>query len=823
MLGLKLLLGFFLLFVFATPTFAQETYFFNEEFNVGRPAGQLDPEKWIVYPNNDGCSTDTVREIAGFLLLRQCFLKPQFPYVVSKNDPFPDANFSISVKFEYIKAASWGNGIELVDKAPDNGAGFTQLFGIGFWEDTSTGLNMRLQFKGNIVYSTTVNRNPHIFKLDKTGTIYKMYLDDQLLFTSPSTRDKVHAIYMGNPSIQAPPLADWSWFRVDYIRVTQTGPAKTTPEPFLDLPWDYSGSGKDFKQIAFNPTSWFDHKYPLQNFPCCSVPIIDYKGETKDKAYKSHSGYDYSGSQGVIKGTPVLASAAGWATFVPESKSGGAGNMIKIDHENGYQTWYEHLDFAELVVNTEGNKIHVDKGQKIGKVGLTGNTTGYHIHLSVFEDLNSNGDFSDDYPFGLTDPLGWDGDYTDPWEEYTRGDKHGAKSYKLFTQLSAPKTQQVPASGGTVTNQEFTLNVPANSSTEPLNIKIENSAFEKASDIIKSIVPSLLLAATTNSGQIINNFNNPLSLVYDYSKADLSNINEDTISFYFLTPQTGIWEKLSSNLDKTNKTVTSKTSHFSQFAVMGELLDSTPPTTTAEITGTKGSGSRYRSDVSVKLLAQDNPGGKGVSYTVYSLDGEHWNEYQNPLEFKNEGSYKIWFLAHDKAGYEEVKKSVEFSIDKTIPEAKIEVSQSDWDLKVSPVSEDQVTITRKPGKKLNEATYILTDPAGNILTLETYDLDSDNKDVFKLYSLKYNSGKAIPVPSNSLTTTFTYQPNPRQIRIINQTFSLKDLAQFTINADAFKNRTILNIIESKKPRKEEKEGIVLLRLKTNKGKLEYSY
>lgn len=847
-LSVFITISFLLLTVNFTSVFAQEEYFFQEEFNQERAAGILDQDKWIVYPNQptqptfQGCLVETVRETGGILLLKQCPVIQQFPYVVSKNNPIPSGDFTATVRFQFTGAGGLPSGIKFVDTAPENGQSATEIFGIGFEQDVFQ--KFVIEYDDTVVFTKNTDSGFYIFKAVKEGNVYKLFLNDQLVFTSPETSEKVRAIYMGNPAVLPSPGYNWSWPRIDYIRVVDDGPSQVAPEPFLILPWKYSDSGKDFKQIAFNPNSWFDHKYPLQNYGCCAGPIVDYKGETKDKAYRSHNGYDYGSSQGVDKHTLVRAAATGSATLKHKDNSGGYGNMIKIDHGNGYQTWYAHLEEAtagsELKVKEEGKSEEVKQGEVIGRVGLTGNTTGYHIHFSVIRDLDENGNFDEDKLFGLVDPLGWEGDYADPWEEYSVTDendvtRNGAKSYKLFIDLAPPKTQQLPQSGGTITSDEFNLNVPPNGSNGILNFKIEDGPFEKSSGTIKSIVPSLFLSATDSLGQIVTNFNNPLGLIYDYSKADLSNINEDTISFYFFNTGTNLWEKLSGNLDKTNKTISSETTHFSQFAVMGELLDTTPPTTNAELIGNKGTGNWYRSNVTVKLLAEDNPGGKGVSYAVYSLDGEHWNEYTEPLEFTEDKSYKISFLSHDNVDNTEEIKTIEFSIDKTIPEAKIEVDLTDYDLKITPISNDPVEITKKSGKKKFEYIYTLTDQAGNTLALETYDLDQKNIDIFKLFSLKYNSEPLITLPNNIIDTNYIFQIKPKinpSIRIINQNFNLKDKqslrsgdlnATFVIVADVLKNKTFLNIIENKKPRKEEKPGIVLLKLQTNKGKLEYSY
>lgn len=89
---------------FLRPVFAQEEYFFQEEFNQERVAGVLDSDKWTVYPNQptqptfQGCLVETIRETGGILLLKQCPTIPQFPYVVSKNNPIPNGDFTASVR-----------------------------------------------------------------------------------------------------------------------------------------------------------------------------------------------------------------------------------------------------------------------------------------------------------------------------------------------------------------------------------------------------------------------------------------------------------------------------------------------------------------------------------------------------------------------------------------------------------------------------------------------------------------------------------------------------------------------------------------------------
>ena len=54
------------------------------------------------------------------------------------------------------------------------------------------------------------------------------------------------------------------------------------------------------------------------------------------------------------------------------------GNYVVISHGNGVNTWYEHL--ASFAVSAGST---VSQGQTIGYVGMTGVTTGPHLHFGV--------------------------------------------------------------------------------------------------------------------------------------------------------------------------------------------------------------------------------------------------------------------------------------------------------------------------------------------------------------------------------------------------------------------------------------------------------
>jgi len=75
-------------------------------------------------------------------------------------------------------------------------------------------------------------------------------------------------------------------------------------------------------------------------------------------------------------GTPIKAVANGTVTFA--EKNGSYGNLIKINHGNGVETWYAHCNKLYASVGQT-----VKAGDVIAEVGLTGNTTGAHLHLEI--------------------------------------------------------------------------------------------------------------------------------------------------------------------------------------------------------------------------------------------------------------------------------------------------------------------------------------------------------------------------------------------------------------------------------------------------------
>lgn len=85
-----------------------------------------------------------------------------------------------------------------------------------------------------------------------------------------------------------------------------------------------------------------------------------------------HTGLDFA----VGHGTPIHAITSGVVTEA--AYDGSYGNKTVITLEDGTEIWYCHQESLAVTVGQQ-----VATGEVIGSVGMTGNTTGPHLHLEV--------------------------------------------------------------------------------------------------------------------------------------------------------------------------------------------------------------------------------------------------------------------------------------------------------------------------------------------------------------------------------------------------------------------------------------------------------
>jgi murein DD-endopeptidase MepM/ murein hydrolase activator NlpD len=116
-------------------------------------------------------------------------------------------------------------------------------------------------------------------------------------------------------------------------------------------------------------------KYPVR-FSRISSVFSDSRLHPVLKQRRPHYGVDFAAPIG----TPVRSVADG--VVIKSGRFGGAGNMVKIKHNERYSTAYLHLSRIGKNIKV-GTRLK--RGQVIGQVGMTGLASGPHLHYSLYD------------------------------------------------------------------------------------------------------------------------------------------------------------------------------------------------------------------------------------------------------------------------------------------------------------------------------------------------------------------------------------------------------------------------------------------------------
>lgn len=158
--------------------------------------------------------------------------------------------------------------------------------------------------------------------------------------------------------------------------------------------------------------------------------------------YDGHNGYDFN-----LSYVPVYAAAAGKVIFArleyPDAPDHGYGNMIMINHRNGYVTLYGHLS---KILAKRNQRVRA--GQRIGISGNTGHSSGPHLHFTVFHNCTP------------TDPYGWTGPGPDPLNTYQGESSIYLWRHPPLVDNPAPNWPGIAQMRGTPTERILLLRLP---------------------------------------------------------------------------------------------------------------------------------------------------------------------------------------------------------------------------------------------------------------------------------------------------------------------------------------------------------------------------
>ena len=124
-------------------------------------------------------------------------------------------------------------------------------------------------------------------------------------------------------------------------------------------------STKDEVEVSYNVASKrspFDFKYPVN-------------GHLTQGYRAYHPAYDIA----TALGSPIRPLGAGRVEFAG-SVTGGKGNIVIVDHGDGLKSLYAHMGNIYVGI---GNEVNPETS--LGTVGMTGRTTGPHVHLEIYD------------------------------------------------------------------------------------------------------------------------------------------------------------------------------------------------------------------------------------------------------------------------------------------------------------------------------------------------------------------------------------------------------------------------------------------------------
>lgn len=121
------------------------------------------------------------------------------------------------------------------------------------------------------------------------------------------------------------------------------------------------------EKVSRIPSVW-----PLLNGAGRISSRFGYRRDPIHRRVRHHDGTDLAAPTG----TKVRATAVGKVSFSAYDQF--FGNLVRVDHGNGLETWYAHLSKRTCKVGDL-----VDRSTVIGHVGSTGRSTGAHLHYEV--------------------------------------------------------------------------------------------------------------------------------------------------------------------------------------------------------------------------------------------------------------------------------------------------------------------------------------------------------------------------------------------------------------------------------------------------------
>lgn len=557
----------------------------------------------------------------------------------------------------------------------------------------------------------------------------------------------------------APPLTSSGSYHIQVIH--NPIPAPTPPPPFLAVPWEYDET-RTFEDVILDINSYFDHEYPLLSVSAAldepeeaDSTVVTYNGfPREDESYSSHDGYDWGRMSGAGLGTPLLAAAAGCATY---AYCDDCGYTIRIDHGNHYQTRYYHLQETDLITTDTQTCTQVEQGDQIGLVGVTGNTSGAHLHFMVVEDKDQDGDFNDNIPDGLTDPFGWQSEDYDPWPDYTftyqNVEKTGNDSFYLWEEALSTLNQALPTNGGVFNHNKIKLAIAPGSVVEKATVFIQAQPFQFILDNLSPVGSIFEIVLKNLFGTPITTLSQPATVTVSFADEDLSNVDINQALIY--SSSDGIsWAPHETNINYETQEAVASTTHFSLFALAAPRIDSLAPETSVTFDREALSNGSYPLPLNLSLAVTDASPSAGLGHTFYRFNDDEWQLFSEPIEATQAGDYTIHYYSSDAVDNIESFKSASFSAvlaPEVLPEIIMGLSNDFSTIDVTSNEAEAEIIREQLSSNIEKITADAGNGANTSLTVKKNKLLLT--ETWMLKSLHYGAEPEVALPDNLYTIT----------------------------------------------------------------------
>lgn len=477
------------------------------------------------------------------------------------------------------------------------------------------------------------------------------------------------------------------------------------PAPFLILPWDYESKGLSFEQAALSMQIAFDHTYPVSTVDSSLEvdnrdTITSFDGQVRNDVFSGYGGYAWGHEAGVVAGTPIYAAAAGDAYFVLDET---CGSMVVVNHTNDYQTRYCQIEPEESIryASEVGLQVEVQQGDILGVVTSKPTMTlKPALYFILIQDIDEDGVYDDNLINSAVDPFGWQSNEIDPWSQDNTATVHpdatGTRSWYLWqtplpnTDLSLPSTLGSPSF--TVGKSRFAFSTGVHSQDGIVRFRTLRKTSIPSVDT--SLEPlSIIYRVTIDNGfsETVTQFR-PGKYMYpriSFPASILPLYVPSSVGIYSSTDEGKTWEYEESSILDSNGVFTAQVNHLTDFAVLGEKIDSVAPITEMLINGKPPESAYEGGSLSLSFRV---PSGEDVS-TLYRLNKSTWRRYYEPVQIDRHESYKVEYFSEDESGNVEDVQAYIFQLKSLVPTPTPTLSATPT---LTPIPTQRPVATRTP-------------------------------------------------------------------------------------------------------------------------------